>query len=175
MDRPYSSGQSKDVVYFVGSEVEALPTKDMKTLFVATIQDILTNSIDHIVSMCEQYDCKSVYLGANHVFKHASIPFGAIVSFAEELTDTGLFVIVDWPYSKYFQYMAYPQIDNEKVIFMISVETPSIEKQKNLFVKLDDVTFNHSNRGVWVTSPSQIEKQNGFNDWTVYTKDTEID
>jgi hypothetical protein len=40
-----------------------------------------------------------------------------------------------------------------------------------LHFKIDDVTFRHSNPGVWTMSMKDFKKKAGFTDWDQYSKD----
>ena len=66
MDRNYKDGNKKDVIFFIGTEVEGTPAYGLKTLFVVGLHSVeqikehLHSDIDHI------------FFGANHSFNTKS-------------------------------------------------------------------------------------------------------
>ena len=63
MDRNYSEGKKKDIIFFVGNEVEHTPAYGKKTLFVTGIQPA-----HEIQKHYDDNECEHIFFGANHSF-----------------------------------------------------------------------------------------------------------
>lgn len=61
MKRDYSTGESNDIVFFYGKEIEHTPAFEKNTLFVVGLP-----SIDEISSRVQGYE--HIFFGANHSF-----------------------------------------------------------------------------------------------------------
>ena len=84
-----------------------------------------------------------------------TLDFG--IEYIETVTDTGL--------------MKY-----ERFIPMVSAKIPNIYKfNKNTTLKIDDVTWGHSNTGVWSKNLKAITENMHYTDWSEYVGDTVID
>ena len=69
MKRDYESGESWDVKFFTGVEVELTPAFGMKTLFVTRLQDV-----EEIQRIYKKEKCEHIFFGANHSFNPTEEP-----------------------------------------------------------------------------------------------------
>ena len=58
-----------------------------------------------------------------------------------------------------------------KFIPFCSIIFKDSDDDKQLHFKIDDVTFRHSNPGVWAMSMQDFKDKSGFTDWDQYSKD----
>ena len=157
----------KQVVYFVGDEIENTIAKGFRTLFVVGTRDP-----KEIMDLADHHNCKHIYFGTSQsydgneqfttVMKEllenkywVTLDFG--IEFIETVTDTGLMKF-------------------ERFIPMVSAKIPNIYKlNKNTTLKIDDVTWGHSNTGVWSKNLKDITDHMHYTDWSEYVGDTVID
>ena len=157
----------KQVVYFVGDEIENTIAKGFRTLFVCGTRDP-----KEIMDLADHHNCKHIYFGTSQsydgneqfttVMKEllenkywVTLDFG--IEFIETVTDTGLMKF-------------------ERFIPMVSAKIPNIYKlNKNTTLKIDDVTWGHSNTGVWSKNLKAITENMHYTDWSEYVGDTVID
>jgi galactose-1-phosphate uridylyltransferase len=67
-------------------------------------------------------------------------------------------------------------MSSKKFIPMISAKIPNIYKiNGNATLKIDDVTWGHSNTGVWSRNLKEITDAMHYTDWKEYVGDTVID
>ena len=160
------TAKRKQVVYFVGDEIENTIAKGFRTLFVVGTRDV-----QEIMDLADHHNCKHIYFGTSQsydgnekftiVMKEllenkywVTLDFG--IEFIETVTDTGLMKF-------------------ERFIPMVSAKIPNIYKlNKNTTLKIDDVTWGHSNTGVWIHQVHDLLDREKFTDWTKYGND-EID
>ena len=167
MKREYTSGVDEGVEYFVGVEIEHIPSYGLKTLFVATP----TIDLNQISSLVDKHRVDAVYFGANHVYraKENVVDNVNIFQFASDNPEKK--VIIDIPPGKWNDYQCGWKVVPSNIIFMVSCEVRYANKN-NVFVKIDDSGFRGTNPGVWVIDPrSETVK---FNDWEKYGNDTII-
>ena len=111
----------KQVVYFVGDEIENTIAKGFRTLFVVGTRDP-----KEIMDLADHHNCKHIKF--------------------------------------------------ERFIPMVSAKIPNIYKlNKNTTLKIDDVTWGHSNTGVWSKNLKAITENMHYTDWSEYVGDTVID
>jgi len=172
MLRQYETGQSSNVTFFTGVEVEKTPAFGLKTLFVTG-----THPCDVIQKYYDDEQCEHIFFGANHSFepvKHAEweswermikaflaagklcsldIPIG----YAEEFLDTGL-------------------TEYENFIPQLRIPLPYVKQWNyNTMLKIDDKDFKATNPGVWCHSLHDLLDRNKFTDWTKYTLDKPVE
>ena len=161
------TAKRKQVVYFVGDEIENTIAKGFRTLFVFGTRDV-----KEIMDLADHHNCKHIYFGTSQsydgnekfttVMKEllenkywVTLDFG--IEFIETVTDTGLMKF-------------------ERFIPMVSAKIPNIYKlNKNTTLKIDDVTWGHSNTGVWSKNLKAITENMHYTDWSEYVVDTVID
>ena len=117
------------------------------------------------ISTINPYEADVIWLQAgwcwNHLTKEllenkywVTLDFG--IEFIETVTDTGLMKF-------------------ERFIPMVSAKIPNIYKlNKNTTLKIDDVTWGHSNTGVWSKNLKAITENMHYTDWSEYVGDTVI-
>lgn len=159
--------------FFVGGEVEYTPAYSKRTLFVVGHQpasEIITNAREASVS--------HIFMGANHSFKtHEDL---SLVN--TYWNDTILKLLVAG-YLVTLEYEAHTHKDlllilcqdiwaSHNFIPLLSVRIPNIEtSNENLTIKLDDVGFDATNRGVWCMNYREITDSNRFTGWGEYKGD----
>ena len=157
----------KQVVYFVGDDIENTIAKGLRTLLVVGTRDP-----KEIMDLADHHNCKHIYFGTSQSYdgnEHfttvmkellenkywVTLDFG--IEFIETVTDTGLMKF-------------------ERFIPMVSAKIPNIYKlNKNTTLKIDDVTWGHSNTGVWSKNLKAITENMHYTDWSEYVGDTVID
>lgn len=162
MKREYSSGIDTNIDFFIGNEVENTIFKNQKTLFVVGIK-----TFDEIINRI--FDCEHVYLGANKSFNPNWNYLNLIIK--NLLKDFN--VTLDVPHHYYEDVLSFIDkfiLESDKFCLNLSVEIPKISTIKNLSIKIDDIDFKSTNKGIWCFSVSDIPKR-CYNDWSVYTND----
>ena len=177
MERDYTSGTDvTGVTFFVGTEIEHTPAFGKKTLFVVGIQDP-----DELLSLAHKNNCTHVYLGANQSFdltgEHGSeAENDGWDAMFKAAVDDGLWVTLDFDleYIDWINESGYSEHNN--FIPMISVKIPYIEQLGyNACIKLDDVDFDASNKGVWTHSVHTLMDRSKFTTWDQYKQDEIIE
>jgi hypothetical protein len=161
------SENRQNVQYFTGSEVEHTPMFGQDTLFVVGIQPI-----DDIVK--KAYNIQHVYLGTSQSFNPSSITdwkqWDRMILGLLEL-DYWVTLDFDVNYAKFLYKFSWNYFD--KFIPMISVKLPNISLlNNNATIKLDDITWGHSNTGVWTHKLESLKTDTAFTDWDQYINDT---
>lgn len=161
----------KSATYFVGTEVENTVMRGQKTLFVVGVK-----TVKDIIVHADKRKIKHIYLGTSQSFQPANndewilwdnmiaallakdfwvtLDFG--VEFADLIHEAG------W-------------CENNKFIPMISVKIPYIKLYNyNATIKIDDVTWGHSNPGVWCHPLNELLTKSTYTGWHEYVGDTPI-
>lgn len=165
MERKYKNGVKDSVSFFVGDEVENTPAKGLKTLFVVGVQ-----SLHDILRHASGKNIKHIYLGANKSFAH-SPDWKDLV---DGLIHEGYWVTLDYPHRFHNSVMRQlnQQMRHSRFIPMISFEIPNIEIYNyNTVVKIDDLSLDHSNPGVWCHSLHDLMDRGNFTGWDAYGED----
>jgi hypothetical protein len=91
----------------------------------------------------------------------------------KKLLDHGYYITIDYPYADHEEVKKrFALIWNEpKFIPFCSIIFKDSDDDKQLHFKIDDVTFRHSNPGVWTMSMKKFKDKSGFTDWDQYSKD----
>ena len=170
MHRFYDSVDSADdVIYFVGPEVEKTLMYGRPTLF-----KVGERPYDEIIKMVKKAE-ELTEQKISHIYFTANQSLGEIENWptVERLIQNGFFVTVDGPLASVSHILNELPTDNEKLIIMLSIEFLNISNlnSKNTFLKLDDVTFNYSNSGVWVNKLADVTTVDSFTSWDEYKKD----
>lgn len=175
MKRPYQNPQSPpSVSYFVGTEVEHTPAKNLRTLFVVGIQPV-----DQVIEHALSSNVDQIYLGANQSFDPGNYSQGEHTQ-SSQWTD-----FVDGVCDKWSKWLALDfdivhlswvidggWCEQNNFIPVISAKLPYIRQLNiNAVLKLDDVDFAASNSGVWCHMVSDLTHSSKFTHWNEYTKD----
>ena len=168
MHRDYNSGHfgNESVKAFTGLEIEHTLAYGKQTLFLAS------NGFDteQVLALATLHDCEAVYYGANRTFQYN---IGTHVFQMKKLLEHGYYVTIDYPYADHEEVKKkFALIWNEpKFIPFCSIIFKDSDDDKQLHFKIDDVTFRHSNPGVWTMSMKNFKDKSGFTDWDQYSKD----
>jgi hypothetical protein len=168
MHRDYNSGHfgNESVKAFTGLEIEHTLAYGKQTLFLAT------NEFDteQVLELATLHGCEAVYYGANRTFQYN---IGTHVFQMKKLLDNGYYVTIDYPYADHEEVKKrFALIWNEpKFIPFCSIIFKDSDDDKQLHFKIDDVTFRHSNPGVWTMGMKKFKDKSGFTDWDQYSKD----
>jgi hypothetical protein len=172
MNRNYETGESADVRYFVGIEVEKTPAHGMRTLFIVGFEHP-----DTIIDMAEKNNCKHIFFGANHSYNpHKTDDWEDWEQMIQPVLDKGYLVSLDIPLDacKEFHDGALCEYDN--FIPQIRVPLPYTKLWNyNTMVKIDDVDFKATNPGVWCHSLHDLMDRDKFTDWSKYGLDKPIE
>tara|TARA_R110000851_G_scaffold274806_1_gene427373 strand:+ start:785 stop:1315 length:531 start_codon:yes stop_codon:yes gene_type:complete len=176
MKRDYTSSDNvTGVTYFIGTEIEHTPTYGMKTLFVVGMQ-----RLEEVQELAKTNKVEAIYLGANQSFditgEHGtneqqegwdSLVKGLVKDY---------FVTLDFDLTciEWIQESGYSEYNN--FIPMVSVKVPYIELLGyNTCIKIDDIDFNATNKGVWTHSLHSLMNRNKFTSWNQYKQDEIIE
>jgi len=171
MNRDYNNGQSEDVTFFTGIEIEKTPAFGLKTLFVVGVM-----APETIITIAAQNDCDHLYFGANQSFDGTNISgwdqmilhclrlgFKCTLDFDVEFCTSK---------QKWLQELSKFE---DTFIPQISVKIPNLTAyNKNATVKIDDIDFKATNPGVWCHSLAQLQPKTLFTDWSEYGNDEVI-
>lgn len=168
MHRDYNSGHfgNESVKAFTGMEIEHTIAYGKKTLFLATNE----LSTDEVLELVTLHGCGAVYYGANRTFQYN---IGTHVFQMRKLLDNGYYVTIDYQYKDHEEVKKrFALVWNEpKFIPFCSIIFEHSDDDQQLHFKIDDVTFRHSNTGVWTMRMKDFKKKAGFTDWNQYSKD----
>jgi len=168
MHRDYNSGHfgNEVVKAFTGLEIEHTLAYGKQTLFLASNEF----DTDQVLALATLHDCEAVYYGANRTFQYN---IGTHVFQMKKLLDNGYYVTIDYPFADHEEVKKrFALIWNEsKFIPFCSIIFKDSDDDKQLHFKIDDVTFRHSNPGVWTMSMKDFKDRAGFTDWDQYSKD----
>lgn len=166
----------EETVYFIGPEVENTPAYSKKTLFVVGIQDA-----EQVIRMAREYKTPHVFLGANHSFDtfHYTDHFGKTWNeLVTALLDKGFWVTLDYPAHQHetvLKMLSAGVWQSRQFVPLLSVRIPNVETSSvNLTIKIDDIDFAATNRGVWCMNFHEITDSNRFTDWQDYATDKTI-
>ena len=168
MERVYTDGVKDDVRFFIGDEVEKTPAYRQTTLFVVGVQDI-----GEILKYAKEGCATHIYLGANKSFNQDE-QWRVLV---DELLHRGFWVTLDYPLRvhNFVMRLLNQEMRHSKFIPMISVEIPNIEGYSyNTMIKIDDVSLDYSNPGVWCHSLHNLMSRETFTPWDLYKNDEVI-
>jgi len=168
MHRDYNTGHfdNTEVSIFIGLEIEHTLAYGRQTLFLATNE----LSTDDILELAVKHHCEAIYYGANRTFNYK---IETHLFQIKKLLDNGYYVTIDYPYVDHKEIKKrFSLIWNEpRFIPFCSVIFENSDDDQQLHFKIDDVTFRHSNPGVWTMSMREFKRKSGFTDWDQYSKD----
>ena len=164
----------KDVTFFVGPEVEHTPAYSKRTLFVVGKQDV-----SEIEKQARANKTPHIFMGANHSFSvdptDGSLYWDKTIT---ALLDKGFWVTLDYQAHEHKNVLMMLNAgiwQSRLFVPLLSVRIPSIETSSpNLTVKIDDVDFKATNRGVWCMHFHEVTDSNRFTDWQDYETDLVI-
>ena len=162
----------KDVTFFIGPEVEHTPAYSKRTLFVVGtpgVEDILKHAKDNRVT--------HIFMGANHSFeadKTNTTPYWDKT--ITTLLDRSFWVTLDYQAHEHelvLQMLNAGIWQSRLFVPLLGVRIPKIETSSaNLTVKIDDINFKATNRGVWCMHFHEVTDSNRFTDWQDYESDS---
>jgi hypothetical protein len=173
MERPYKDRVANDITYFTGFEVENTAAYGKLTLFVVGL-----HSFEEIMNVLHNYYAHDgvhhIYLGANKSFNQDE-GWRHVV---DALLHEGFWVTLDYPLRLHNFVMRQfnQEMRHSRFIPMISVEIPNIESYNyNTVLKIDDISMDHSNPGVWCHPLHDLMDRKVFTPWSDYESDEVID
>jgi len=166
MNRDYTDGETSDVDFFKGIEVEHTPAFGKKTLFVVGVQ-----TIDHISARL--HGESHIFFGANHSFNLQSPEEWK--SWEDMITyflDRDYLCSLDIPLSAVEEFNDGGLNDRDNFIPQIRVPIPYIKLWNyNTMLKIDDKDFKATNPGVWTHSLHDLKRRSKFTSWADYKND----
>jgi hypothetical protein len=170
MKRDYNTGESDEVVFFIGNEVEHTPAYGMKTLFVTGLQSI--NSIEEQLSKVTRKDINHIFFGANHSYNPSSEEHQSWEDTIQFFLDKDYLCSLDIPMNQVEDFNDSGLNENDNFIPQIRVPIPYIRLWNyNTMLKIDDRDFKSTNPGVWSHSLHTLMDRKNFTDWEQYKKD----
>lgn len=162
--------------FFIGTEVENSPAKDMLTLFVVGIQPT-TN----ILEIAVRNNIRHIYLGANMslhgVANDDHNTWREWDRMMEALLEDSYidYITVDLEASQLEGFLESRMSEENRVIPMISVKLPYTKLLNyNTTIKIDDKGFNQTNPGVWCHSLHNLMDRKTFTPWSAYQGDNPV-
>ena len=158
--------------YFIGIEVENTAMKGEKTLFIVGVKET-----HEIIKHALANGVRHLYFGTSQSFKpKTDSEWNAWTHMIQELLDKKFWCTLDFgvEYAEQVLEMGLDEYDN--YISMISVKLPYIRQfNYNATVKLDDITWGHSNSGVWCHSLHSLQRRSVYTDWKDYKGDEPVE
>ena len=169
MNRDYTSGTAKDVVFFIGNEVEHTPAYGMRTLFVTGVQPV-----DHIAVNLQ--GCQHIFFGANHSYNpQNNLEHQRWEDMIRFFLDKEYLCSLDIPLSQVEEFNDSGLCEYDNFIPQIRVPIPYIRLWNyNTMLKIDDKDFKATNPGVWSHSLHALMDRSKFTDWSQYKNDEVI-
>lgn len=158
--------------YFIGIEVENTAMKGEKTLFIVGVKET-----HEIIKHALANGVRHLHFGTSQSFKpKTDSEWSAWTHMIQELLDKKFWCTLDFgvEYAEQVLEMGLDEYDN--YISMISVKLPYIRQfNYNATVKLDDITWGHSNSGVWCHSLHSLQRRSVYTDWKDYKGDEPVE
>jgi len=166
---------SSDVSFFIGKTVDKTLTLGLNTLYVIGKPDI-----ENIMRVLTQYvgedEIKHIYFGAEQSFKVSTYED------MEEWTPTiQHFLTLDYWCTldldiSLINFVHETDLSSwNKFIPLLSVKVPyANDLGYNAVIKIDDVSFNHSNHGVWCHQVHSLMDYNNYTGWGDYADDVVV-
>lgn len=162
--------------FFIGTEVENSPAKDMLTLFVVGIQPTA-----NILEIAVRNNIRHIYLGANMslhgVANDDHNTWREWDRMMEALLEDSYidYITVDLEASQLEGFLESRMSEENRVIPMISVKLPYTRLLNyNTTIKIDDKGFNQTNPGVWCHSLHDLMDRKTFTPWSAYQGDNPV-
>ena len=177
MKRTYTDGESDDVIYFVGIEIEHTPAYGAKTLFVTGVQPEL-----EIMALYASNNCQHIFFGANHSFNPGTNfpedadqwdPWETMI---KHFLDQGIVCTLDIPIALAEAFLESGLVEYDNFIPQLRVPVPYIKQWNyNTMLKIDDKDFKASNPGVWSHRLHDLMDSKKFTSWNKYGNDQKIE
>lgn len=166
MNRSYTSGTAKDVIFFIGNEVEHTPAYGMKTLFVTGVQPV-----EHIAMNLQ--GCEHIFFGANHSFNPQTPEEHKLwEQMIFYFLDKDYLCSLDIPINQVEEFHESGYCERDNFIPQIRVPIPYVKLWNyNTMLKIDDRDFKATNPGVWSHSLHTLMDRSKFTDWSQYSND----
>ncbi len=168
MKRSYESGESTNVEFFVGTEVENTLGKNQRTLFV-----VGPKSSARILEHASQENVTHIYLGANHSFQIRD-EWNVLHNIVKDLLEAEYAVSLNYKYNEHsaIKHELKDLYFHKNFIPQISLQFLDVKNEStNLNIKIDDKTFNATNDGVWCIPFEQLIQDMYLTKWNNYSKD----
>ncbi len=168
MKRSYESGESTNVEFFVGTEVENTLGKNQRTLFVVGPQ-----LSAEILKHASQEKVTHIYLGANHSFQIRD-EWNVLHNIVKDLLEAEYAVSLNYKYNEHsaIKHELKDLYFHKNFIPQISLQFLDVKNEStNLNIKIDDKTFNATNDGVWCIPFEQLIQDMYLTKWDNYSKD----
>lgn len=170
MNRDYEEGQSTDVIFFVGTEVEHTPAWGMQTLFVVGIQPV-----EEIITALANatYETNHIFFGANHSFNPInSYEHKQWEDMITYFLEKDYLCSLDIPFNQIEEFNEGGLCEYDNFIPQIRIPIPYIKLWNyNTMLKVDDKNFKSTNPGVWSHSLHTLMDRNKFTSWREYKND----
>ena len=169
MKRDYKTGESDNVQFFIGTEIEHTPAHGLKTLFVTGV-----HSIEEIALNLN--GAEHIFFGANHSFNPQSYEehkaWEEMIFF---FLDKEYLCSLDIPINQVEEFHESGYCEYNNFIPQIRVPIPYIKLWNyNTMLKIDDKDFKATNPGVWSHSLHTLMDRSKFTDWSQYKNDVVI-
>lgn len=168
MHRDYDTGETNDVTFFTGYEVEKTPAFYLKTLFVVGLQ-----SVDFIERFYKKEKCEHIFFGANHSFKPKTT--GEWESWERTISHflrNDIMCSLDLSLDLAEQMLETSLVEYHNFIPQLRVVVPHVKQWPyNTMIKIDDKDFKATNPGVWCHSLHDLMDKEKFTDWSKYKLD----
>jgi hypothetical protein len=166
------TAKRKQVIYFTGVEIENTVMKGFQTLFVVGIRPV-----EEIARLAIDNKAKHIYFGTSQSFIiDEQEKLKDWIDILKTLLEKDFWITLDFGIEYIEQVTASGLMSYKKFIPMISAKLPNIYKiNANATLKIDDVTWGHSNTGVWSKNLKEITNSMHYTDWKEYVGDTVID
>lgn len=170
MKRSYKTGETENIDFFTGKEVEHTPAYNMDTLFVVGIKSV--ESIEEKLAT-STYETKHIFFGANHSYNPStSEEYAQWDNLIQTFLDKGYWCSLDIPINHTEVFLEGPLNEYHNFIPQIRVPLPYIGLWNyNTTIKIDDKGFNVTNPGVWSHSLHDLKDRNKFTHWFSYKND----
>ena len=179
MLRDYDTGKTRNVIYFVGTEVEKTPAYGMRTLFVTGARPV--EDIEKRLNSRKLRDIKHIFFGANHSF-NPGVEFPQDANqwtrwekLITHFLNKDYLCTLDVPYDHAEALLESELIEHNNFIPQIRIPLPYIKQYNyNTMIKIDDKDFKATNPGVWCHNLHDLMDREKFTDWREYSLDTII-
>lgn len=171
MKRDYTTGESDDVQFFIGTEVEHTPAFGLKTLFVTGVHPIEEIALN-------LQGCRHIFFGANHSYNPKFNDYNDWKQWddmIEFFLKKDYLCSLDIPILLAEEFLESGLNDYNNLIPQIRIPLPYIKLWNyNTMIKIDDKDFKATNPGVWSHSLHTLMDRSKFTDWDQYKNDEVI-
>jgi hypothetical protein len=171
MKRDYTTGESDDVQFFIGTEVEHTPAFGLKTLFVTGVHPIEEIALN-------LQGCRHIFFGANHSYNPKFNDYNDWKQWddmIEFFLKKDYLCSLDIPIILAEEFLESGLNEYNNLIPQIRIPLPYIKLWNyNTMIKIDDKDFKATNPGVWSHSLHTLMDRSKFTDWDQYKNDEVI-